>query len=210
MSEGNLEQQQPEQEATPKTLDEVIAGLKGFGIEDFEDILTLEAAGMTVRLRISNVATSDEMLSMMAAESSKGYLWVQKVKCEILSRAISWINGVDIRKLEGKARTVTDPTDGSRRDIQVVLRNIILGWGLEIQTVLWKVMCVHCQRIEDRLVKSFPDSAIFTEVEKRLLAQAVQDITEHSQSLIADGFNKLVETAAAEEAASPQPDTTQE
>ena len=203
MSEGqepNLEQAAPVQEATPQSLDEVILGLKGFGIEEFEEILTLEAGGRVIKLRISNIPTEDEMLSLMAVEGSKGYLWVQKVKVEILSRSISWINGIQIRGLEGAYRNITDPTDGQRRDIQVVLRNILAGWGQEILAVLWKVVCVHCQRIEDRLVQSFPDSAIMTEVEKRFMEQAIREIADQNQNLIKDGFNKLVETSAAADA----------
>src|SRR5271157_238168 len=196
MSEG-LEQVVQGQEATPQSLDEVVAGLKGFGIEEFEEILTLQAGGKTVRLRISNIPSEDEMMALMAVEGAKGYLWVQKVKCEIISRAISWINGTQIRGLEGKARSVVDPTDGERRDIQVALRNILVGWGQEILQVLWKVVCVHSQRIEDRLVAAFPDSAILTEVEKRFMEQAIRDIADQQKSLITEGFNNLVETAAA-------------
>src|SRR5208282_5734034 len=114
MSEGqriNLEQAAPEIEATPQSIDDIIAGLKSFGIEEFEEILELNAGGKIIKLRISNIPTEDEMMSLMAVEGSKGYLWVQKVKIEILSRSISWINGVQIRSLEGTARNVVDPTD---------------------------------------------------------------------------------------------------
>ena len=211
MSEGNLEQAAPVQEATPKSLDDIILGLKGFGIEEFEEILTLDAGGRSIQLRISNIPSEDEMTALMAVEGSKGYLWVQKVKCEILSRAISWINGVQIRGLEGKARIVVDPTDGQKRDVQVVLRNILVGWGQEILNILWKVVCVHSQRIEDRLVKSFPDSAIMTEVEKRFMEQAIREIADQGKSLIAEGFNELVDTVAAEETpAATATETTQE
>jgi len=197
MSEG-LEQVAPVQEATPQSADEVIAGLKGFGIEEFEDILTLDAGGKKVQLRISNIPTDDEMAALVAVEGEKGYLWIQKVKCEILSRSISWINGVQLRGLEGSARVVIDPTDGQKRDVQVALRNILTGWGQEILNTLWKVVCVHSQRIEDRLVHSFPDSAIMTEVEKRFMDQAIREIASHNKSLIAEGFNALVDSAAAE------------
>src|SRR5271163_2454530 len=210
MSEGNLEQAEPLQEATPQSLDEVISGLKGFGIEEFEEILTLEAGGKLTRLRISNIPSGDEMDAITAVEGSKGYLWVQKVKCEILSRAISWINGTQIRGLEGKARIVVDPTDGQKRDIQVALRNILTGWGQETLQVLWKVVCVHSQRIEDRFVKSFPDSAIMTEVEKRFMENAIREIAEQQKSLIADGFNELVDAAAKDAADNPAPETAQE
>lgn len=199
MSEGQLEQAAPLQEATPKSLDEVIAGLKGFGIEEFEEILTLDAGGKTVQIQISNIPTEDEMLSLIAVEGQKGYLWVQKVKCEILSRAITRLNGVNLRALAAKDRVVLDPTDGQRHDIQVALRNLLLGWGQEIVNVLWKVVCVHSQRIIDRLAKSFPDSAIMTEVERHFLEQAIRDISDQNKSLIAEGFNDLVEEAAKEE-----------
>ncbi len=188
-----LEQAAPATEAAPQSLDEVISGLKSFGLEDFSETLELNAGGRLVRLRIGNIPTEDEMMSLMAAEGAKGYLWVQKVKCEILSRAITWVNGAQIRGLAADARNVVDPTDGQRRDIQVALRNILIGWGQEVVNVLWKVMCVHCQRIEDRLVQSFPDSAIMTEVEKRFLDQAIRDIANQNATLIKEGFNKMVE-----------------
>jgi hypothetical protein len=205
MNEEELKQPQPVVDVTPKSLDEVIAGLRGFGIEDFAEILTLDAGGRIIQLRISNIPSEDEMMSLMAVEGAKGYLWVQKVKCEILSRSISWINGQDIRGLKGSARVVTDPIDGQRRDVQVVLRNLLLGFGQEILHVLWKVLCVHSQRIEDRLVKSFPDSAIMTEVEKRFLEQAIRDIDEQNRSLIKESFDALVTSSGAEQAESPAP-----
>jgi hypothetical protein len=204
-NEAQLEQEAPAQEATPQSLDEVIAGLTGFGLEDFEEILTLETGGKTVKLKLSNIPTEDEMTSLLAVEGKKGYLWVQSVKIEILSRAISWINGVSIRKLEGKDRIVVDPTDKNRRDIQVALRNVLAGWGLETLHVLWKVMCVHCQRIEDRLVASFPDSAVMTEVEKRFMEQAIRDISEQNRSVITESLNEMAKEDAAEEAAAPAP-----
>lgn len=211
MNEEHLKQPEPAVEATPKSLEEVIAGLRGFGIEDFAEMLTLDAGGRTVQLRISNIPSEDEMMSLMAVEGAKGYLWVQKVKCEILSRAISWINGQDIRALTGTARNVLDPTDGQRRDIQVALRNLLLGFGQEVLHVLWKVLCVHSQRIEDRLVASFPDSAIMTEVEKRFLEQAMRDIDEQNRSLIKEGFEELVTRGAAEqtEPSAPAPAATE-
>lgn len=207
MSEGELQQPQPSQEMTPLSVDEIISGLKGFGIEDFEEILTLNAGGRTVRLRISNIPSGDEMDSMLAAEGAKGYLWVQRVKCEIISRAISWIDGVNLRKLSEKERVVTDPTDRKKKDVQIVLRNLIMGvpgtpnsgWGKEIADILWKVVCVHSQSIEDRLVKSFPDAAIMTEVEKRFLESAIRDITEASQTRITEQVEELAKEEPTQE-----------
>ena len=91
--------------ATPKSIDEVIAGLKGFGIEELEEILTIQSKGRTVRLKISNIPTSDEMLSIQAADDLKGYLWVKRVKAEILSRSISWIDGLDLREFSASSST---------------------------------------------------------------------------------------------------------
>jgi hypothetical protein len=200
-------------EATPQSMDEVIAGLQGFGIEDFEEILTLKSAGRTVRLRLSNIATEDEMVSLMAVEGQKGYAWTQRIKCEILSRAISWIAvgekgaGINIRTLKPEQRAVTDPKDGVQKDIQVVLRNLIVGWGEEIQGVLWKVFMVHCQTIEDRLTQAFPDSAKMTEVEKRFLAQAMKEIDEETTEQIRETVAEIFKEGG--EQAAPAPATAE-
>ena len=171
---------------TPKSIDEIIADLKGLGIEENEEILTLVASGKTVKLRLSNIATQDEMTALLAAEEFKGYAWMQRVKCEILSRSISWLNGISIHNLPADRRLVVDPADGVQKDIQVVLRNVILGWGQELKNVLWKILMVHQQKIEDRLVGSFPDSAIMTEVEKRFMEQALREVEEATAKVIED------------------------
>jgi hypothetical protein len=156
------------------TLEDVIAGLRGLGIEENEEILTIKASGKTVRLRISNVPTEQEMVALLAVEEYKGYAWVPRIRCELLSRAISWIDGLSLRNLTPEQRLVLDPTDGVRRDIQVVLRNIILGWGPEITTVLWKILMVHSDKIEKRLQNAFPDSTILTDVERSFMETALQ------------------------------------
>ena len=191
--EENVKQDQAElaslSEAAPQSLDDIVSGLQAFGIEDFEEILTLQANGKKFRLRLSNICTDDEIVSLMAVEGHKGYAWTQRIKAEILSRAVSWIAigdgpGVSIRLLPVDKRAVTDPSDKQQKDIQVVLRNLITGWGQEIQHVLWKVFMVHCQRIEDRLTASFPDSATMTEVEKRFMNQALQEIEDATKEQI--------------------------
>jgi hypothetical protein len=195
--EENIQQAQSELvspvEETPKSLEEIIGSLRGFGIEDFEEILTVEAGGKKVRLRISNIPTQDEMMALLATEEFKGYAWVQRIKCEILSRSISWIDGVSIRNLEPTQRFITDPIDKIQKDVQVVLRNVIIGWGQEMVGVLWKVLMVHSQRIEDRLQNAFPDSAIMTEVEKRFMEQALREIEETSKVVIEDTVAKIFE-----------------
>jgi hypothetical protein len=180
----------------PQSLEDVVAGLQGFGIEDFEEILTLQSGNKTVRLRLANIATEDELTALVAVEGLKGYNWTQRVKCEILSRAITWLSlgngpGISIRDLAPDARIVVDPKDKIQKDIQVVLRNLIVGWGQEIQNVLWKVFMVHCQKIEDRLTGSFPDSATMTEVEKRFMAQALQEIEEATKEQIRETVSEI-------------------
>lgn len=196
--------------AGPQSLDDVVAGLQGFGIEDFEEILTLESGKTKIRIRLSNIATEDELIALVAVEGQKGYNWTQRVKCEILSRAISWIAlgdgpGINIRLLPADKRLVVDPRDKQQKDVQVVLRNLIVGWGQEIQNVLWKVFMVHCQRIEDRLTQAFPDSATMTEVEKRFMAQALEEIDEVVKGQIRDSVTEIFTedaTAPAEAATS--------
>ena len=199
MSTDNTQQAQDELESItgvmdiPRSLDDVVAGLRGIGISEFEEILTIKTQDRDVRLRISNVPTSDEMAAVLSAEECKGYHWVKKVKIELISRAISWIDGIDIRNLPTDRRFVKDPTDSQIRDVQVVLRNLILGWGQELVEVLWKVLMTHSQRIEDRFKEEFPQNATMTEVEQRLFAQARQQIEEINQSIIQESVAKLYE-----------------
>jgi hypothetical protein len=216
MADENMQQVQGELDSlndgtnqAPKSVDEVIAGLQGFGIEDFEEILTLESAGRLIRLRVSNINTEDEMISLMAVEGQKGYAWTQRVKCEILSRAISWIAigdgpGLSLRTLVGASRVVTDPKDGLQKDIQVVLRNAITGWGEELVLVLWKVYMTHCQRVEDRLLSKFPDSATMTEVEKRFMAQALAEIEDATKTQIRETVEEIFK---GEQPVVPEPST---
>jgi hypothetical protein len=193
-AQGELEQiapSAPPAEA-PKSLDEIIAGLRGFGIEEFEEILTIKCKGRNLRVKISNIPTTEEMLSIQAVEEFKGYLWIKRVKVELLSRAITWIDGVDILALKPDERFVTDPTDeGKVRDIQVVLRNVIMGWGQELTEVLWKVLMTHSQNIEDRMKAQFPDSAVITEVEQRLFEQAKKQLDEANKVIIEEQVAKL-------------------
>ncbi len=203
MSEEVLKENQ---EQAPQSVDDIIAGLLGFGIEDNEELLTIKASGRTHSLRISNSSSEEEMMALLAVENDKGYLWVKKVKIEILSRAISWIDGVSIRNLTPKQRMVKDPTDKSgvfHKDIQVVLRNIIAGWGDEIVNLLWKVLMVHSQKIENRLIESFPESAMMTEVERRFFDQAMKEIEEVNKAVIAEEVNKMF-SGETEEAEKPK------
>lgn len=182
----------------PGSVDEIIASLRGFGIEEFEEILTINSGKRTVNLRISNIAPEDEMQALLAAEEYKDFTWMQRVKCEILSRSISYINGINVRNLEGDARLVIDPKTKLRCDIQVVLRNIFLGWGMEVVSILWKVLMVHAQSIEDRLLDQFPDAAVMTEVERRLIALAAKELEEANSSMIKETVDEVTKEEKAE------------
>jgi hypothetical protein len=179
-------------EAVP-SIDEIVAALTGFGITDFEEILTVKVGPRELRLRIANLPTEEEMNSLFAVEEFKGYAWVQHIRCEILSRAISWINGIDIRSLTSTQRMVVDPTDkeGVQKDIQVVLRNLLMGWGQEFVGVLWKVLMVHAQRITDKLYEQFPDSAIMTEYEKRFMEHAQEEIEQATADNIRQQISEM-------------------
>jgi len=179
----------------PKSLDEVILGLKGFGLEENEEILSFEASGKVVKLRISNIPTDQEMKALLASEAFKGYAWVQRIRCEILSRAVTWVNGISIRDLSGTDRAVTDPTgkEGEKCDVQVAIRNIFLGWGQEVLQTLWKVLMVHCDKIEKRLQASFPDSTIMTEIERRFFDAALKEIGDANREVIEDTVSKVLD-----------------
>ena len=185
----------PEQ-APPKSLDDVVAGLKGFGIEEFEEILTLKSKAGDLRLKIANVPTSDEMLAVQAADELKGYLWIKRVKVELISRSITWLDGLDIRNLPPEKRFVADPTDPNRaaRDIQVVLRNLMMGWGQELVETLWKVLMTHSQNIEDRLKNEFPQNAITTEAEARLIERARKQMDTAFQNIRDEAVAVLYDT----------------
>lgn len=184
----------------PQSLDDVILGLKGFGIEENEEILTFTSpSGKVVRLRITNLPTDEEIKSLVASEEFKGYAWVQRIRVEFLSRSISWIDGVDIRKLSGAERYAIDPTDGVKKDIQVVLRNVLLGWGHELLTTLWKIAMVHSDRIEKRYQNEFPDSAIMTDVERRFMETVIKEIEDSSRVVIQDTIETILEREAGEE-----------
>lgn len=175
------------------TLDQILADLKGFGIVDTEEIITLTVGEKTIRLRISNVPTDAELQALLAAEEYRGHAWITRVRAEMLSRAISWINGVDIKKEENQ--WVVDPYSGNEKLVQVVLRDMIMGWGQEAVQAFWKILMVHCQRIEDKILDSLPDSAIMTDIEKRFVSRAVEEIEELNRAVLKD---TLSENAAEE------------
>lgn len=205
-AQGELEVIAPTvQTQEPQSLDDVIAGLKGFGIEEFEEILTLKTKGRNVRIKIANIPTTDEMFAVQAADELKGYLWIKRVKVEIISRAITWIDGLDIRNLPPEKRFVADPTDPNHavREMQVVLRNCIMSWGQELVETLWKVVMNHSQAIEDRLKDELPQSAVMTEVEARLIERARRQMDESFQVIREEAVATLYDTK-------PEPSTPEQ
>lgn len=168
-------------EDTTRTLDDIIGGLKGFGISECEEIITLEVGSKKVNLRISNLPVEEELNALLASDEFKGHMWIQRIRAEVISRSISWINGMSITGDE----LVTHPLrDNINANIRVVLRDILLTWGIESLSILWKILMVHNQRIEDKLIESFPDTVVLTNFEQRFLQQTMRELEESQQDLV--------------------------
>ena len=200
MTEQLKEIQTPQ--AVPQSLDEIVAGLQGFGIEENEEMLTVKASKRIVKFRISNMCPEEETKALVAAEELRGHAWMQRIKCEVLSRAITYLQvdngkGINIRTLPQKDRFIKHPVSGNMEDIQVVLRDSLLGWGQELVGVLWKVLMTHSQKIENQIFEQFPDSAVLTDVERRFMQQAMAEIEEATRNVIAEeaqGVPELIES----------------
>ena len=171
-------------------LEDIISDLKGFGIEETAELISFGAGGKQIQLRLANIPTEEEIETLLAVEEYKGHAWVSRIKAEILSHSISWVNGLDLRGR--KDEFILDPTNGQESTLRVVIRNLIMGWGQEIVNVLWKILMVHCQKIEDRLFESLPDSQVMTEVEKRFIGQALQEIQAAQQEVYKDAIKGIV------------------
>ena len=172
------------------SLEDIISDLKGFGIEETAELISFGAGGKQIQLRLANIPTEEEIETLLAVEEYKGHAWVSRIKAEILSHSISWVNGLDLRGR--KDEFILDPTNGQESTLRVVIRNLIMGWGQEIVNVLWKILMVHCQKIEDRLFESLPDSQVMTEVEKRFIGQALQEIQAAQQEVYKDAIKGIV------------------
>jgi len=164
------------------TLDEVMADLQGFGIEDTEDLISMTVGGKTVSLRLANIPSEAEIQALYSAEELKGHAWITRIKCEVLSRAISWINGISLK--DSASMFIVSPINGVEANIRPILRDTIMGWGQEAVGVLWKVLMVHCQKIEDRLYESLPDATTMTDVEKRFFQKALEEIDEINKEIL--------------------------
>jgi len=180
-------------EKTPASLADVLADLRGFGIEEFEEILTMDIGGKKLQIKMSNVPTDQDLVAMLAVEGLKGYVFFQEIKVELLSRAVTWINGVDIGKLQGKDRLVIDRKDGFPKDVQIIIRDTIKSWGVEIMQVLWKVLMVHSQTIENRLFESFPEAAVLTNTERRYRDRIDKEMEEFAKTAIQERVTELLD-----------------
>lgn len=174
------EPEAPQAEQEVLALDDIIAGLEGFGVEENEELLTLKTGGRTVRLRISNLPVEEEIIGSTKAEEYKGPAWINFMKCQLLARAITWIDGQKITP----STYVTHPKTGDSVQAAVALADIIQSWGTTVVGVLWKILMVHTQRVENRLIESFPESTIMTEVEKRFFDRALAEMEEMNRELV--------------------------
>ena len=170
------------QNLTTEDMDAILMDLKGFGITDAEEIVTMTVQGRKIQLRIANVSNDDEITGMVRCETVKGHAWVQRMRCEILAKAITWINGADLSQVE----YALDPYSGDERPIRLILVDLLMKWGQECVLTLWKIYMVHCQRIEDDLMEQLPDSQIMTETEKRFLARVEEELVTASAQAIAE------------------------
>jgi hypothetical protein len=176
----------PEETLDPLGLDQILADLSGFGITDTEQMVTITVKGKQVNLRLSNLCVDDEITALVANLEIKGQVWVHQMRCDLLSRAVSWINGAKITD----DLIATDPLTKEERPIRPILRNLLQHWGGEVVLVLWKIYMVHCQKVEDNLVEQLPDSVIMTKVEERFMQQIADELK-------AVGISAVTETLEA-------------
>ena len=178
-------------------LDSILSDLKGLGVKELGIPLEIETAnGGKVTFTISNIPTSQEIEALLSAEEYKGHHWMQRIKCEILSRAITTINGVRISEL--KDPYVVDQLDPSRvLHIRSVLRELMFTWGPETLQVVWRVFMNHCQNLEDQLMASFPEAAVITEYERRFYEKTLKIVDEFTREMVAEEMG--VETPPTEE-----------
>lgn len=180
-------------ERKPANLSDILADLQGFGIEECEEIVTITSNNRTIRFKFSNISSEDDLEANLQSEEYKGYDYFQRIKINILSRAVSWINGLDLTKLEGPARLVVDPKSGEKVDFRVALRRTIAGWGGEVMQVLWKMLMVHMQKIEDRLFESLPETAVLPEVERRYRERIEREYDEITRGVLTQRIGELVD-----------------
>ena len=193
------ETQQAVEVRQPASVADVLADLQGFGIEECDEVLTITSDDRVIRFKFSNISSEDDLEVNLQNDQAKGYDYFQRVKISILARAISWINGLDLTKLEGPARLVTDAKTGEKIDFRVMLRRTITGWATEVVQVMWKMLTVHMQKIEDRMKESLPDESVMTDVELRYRERIERELEEVTKDVLAQRITELVDRAPTEE-----------
>ena len=170
------------------SLGELLSDLRGFMIEENEDVITVTSSGKDLSIRLSNICTDDEITSLILCQDKTGVNWIQSIKIEILARSIVKLNDVPITRDSVVVHPLQTDANGETKIVPAVtaIRDIIRTWGQEFVTVLWKAAMVHRQRIEDRLLESFPDTALFVKAEERFLEQIKKEIDAANNDLIAD------------------------
>lgn len=167
-------------------LDAILSDLKGLGVKELGVPLEIETvSGRKVVFTISNIPTSQELEALLAAEEFKGHHWMQRIKCEVLSRAVTTLNGVRLADLQEPY--VTDQLDNSRTvHIRSALRDLMFTWGPETLQVVWRVFMNHCQNLEDSLMASFPEAAVITEYERRFYEKTLKIVDEFTREMVAE------------------------
>lgn len=164
-------------------LSDVLAELQGFGIEENEEILTIKLdSGKSVQLKISTVSTQDETESLIRCEQFKGHLWIQNVKIQMVARAITNINGLVVRD----GMYVRDSVTGENIEIRTAIANMLSEWGVTVVGILWKILMVHTQRLEDKLIGQFSDATIMTQAESTFLQRAMDEIDAMASEKVED------------------------
>lgn len=169
-------------------LTSILEGLDSFGIEDTENLITVETNNKKVNMLLSNYCTDAELSALEAVQDKSGYGWVQSLKTEILARSISMIDGVRINDSMIVTHPVRTDKEGERlvMPVRTVLRDVLATWGQEVLNILWKALMVHRQKIEDRIITQFPETTLFTDVEKRLMDRWMSEIEEFNKTIYDD------------------------
>ena len=81
----------PQQEP-PKSLEEVISGLKGFGIEEFEEILTIKCKNRDLRLKIANIPTNGGKTSYYVPQVHQFFVIHPKTDVDIAGLLVYRVN----------------------------------------------------------------------------------------------------------------------
>lgn len=177
----------------PVEVERIIADLQGFGISDTEQLITMKVGNRTVNLRLANLSVDDEIQALLANHEirDKGHVWIHQMRCDLLSRAVTWINGVRVTE----DLVLHDSYAGKDRPVRPILRDTFLRWGYQAVLILFKVYMLHCQRMEDGLLEQLPDGQIMTEVERRFMEQVAEELKATGVSALASAMDETDETA---------------